>query len=921
MEENTSTFARPQDMQKLDAQIQVANAMSQSLLFTLGRQYLDIPFEDATHIQPIFPREESLEKPNFLRVEQVGSSVVGSLQQPFTALQTALSACHVPRRYTLMFIVSSDGKQNHVYLGARSHNHYDDSQDFVENLGHFLQGNWPGTRLQVCTSEDEEFKTHLQLPLTKKLGYVTALTGIPSLKPGDNPGYPQSLDRLLAGLRGSQFMYAVIAEPMAETEINTIIYNLRELMGRVHMLTKTTLTETLSVGTSESEQISQTSGRSYSHQEGENSGSTTEGGLDLKVVAGTLAKIFPPAGLMSSVLALGGIAFGPSLSFSKNKQKSFSDTYTTSNSSTWGKTTGFNLSQAQAFGREYINVHAQAAANLIQKYIERFEQARALGCWNVGVYLLTENPYVSERAAIQLRSLLSGEKSIFEPIRIHDLKRLWSYHTENLTNDNPVKKAQNALKDFNQPSLTLVNPQTKKQLDHPLGFAFNGLTTPLNTEELTLLVNLPRREVPGLRVMPTADFSLNPPEIAEHDITLGHLLEGGESTSLNYGLSLKTLAKHALVTGITGTGKSTTCQTLLTELHKRHIPFLVIEPAKEEYVEWAIQRNESLPKDSPDRIAIYMPGMQTWRGHKLEDQLTLNPFDIVWLSSKTTPQILSHIDRLKSILTAAFPMQEVLPILLEDVLFYAYGRPQNWLADQLPPFETSRPTLSQLLDQVSLVIKGKGYEDRITANMTAALTTRIQSLRRGWKKQLFDQPQSTPWKQIFDRPAVINLAHLGDDADKAFAMAILLQFLYEYRQAQNELLTSEERRDNRLRHLTVIEEAHRILLKVASGSVEQANPQAKVAEMFANILSEIRAYGQGLMIVDQVPARLVPDAIKNTNLKIVHRLVAADDRDAMSACMALTPEQSAIINRLRPGQAIVCGEQDDMAAWVQILKN
>jgi DNA helicase HerA-like ATPase len=90
--------------------------------------------------------------------------------------------------------------------------------------------------------------------------------------------------------------------------------------------------------------------------------------------------------------------------------------------------------------------------------------------------------------------------------------------------------------------------------------------------------------------------------------------------------------------------------------------------------------------------------------------------------------------------------------------------------------------------------------------------------------------------------------------------------------------------------------------------------------MFANILSEIRAYGEGLLIADQVPARLVPDAIKNTNLKIVHRLVAADDREAMSACMTLTPEQSAIINRLRLGQAIIYGEQADMASWVQILK-
>ncbi len=919
MEETTYALARPQDMQQLDVQIQVANAMSQSLLFSLGRQYLDVPFEQAAHIQPVSLGEVSLEEPYFLRVEQVGSSVVGSPQQPFTALQTALSACHAPGRYTLMFIVSSDGHKNYVYLGARSHEHNDDAEDFVENLGHFLQGNWPGTRLRLCNPEDEEFKAHIQNPLKHNLRYLTSLTGIPSLKLGEHPGYPQSLDRLLAGLRGSPFMYVVIAEPMAEAEVNEIIYRLRELMGRVHSLSKITLNETWTKSVSEQLGRTQSSsetiayGTSKSHEESDELGADILATIALgSIVVGAL---FPPVELMADIVAGGALLLMPG--FTQKWQETTSTTYSKTVGQSLSRTTGLSLSAAQAFGQEYINVHAQAAETLLKRYIDRFEQARALGCWNVGVYLLAEDPNVTQCAATQLRSLLSGEKSIFEPIRIHDLKRLWKYHTE------PALKAQNALKGFDQPSLALVHPRTQdrlKFLDHPLGPAFNGLTTPLNTEELTLLVNLPRREVPGLRVMPTADFSLNPPQVTEKDIILGHLLEGGEPTPLNYGLSLKTLAKHTLVTGITGSGKSTTCQTLLTELHQQHIPFLVIEPAKEEYVEWAMQRNESLPKDSPDRIAIYMPGVQTWRGHKLEDQLTLNPFDIVWLSEKTIPQILSHIDRLKSILTAAFPMQEVLPILLEDVLFYAYGRPQNWLADQLPPFDTSRPTLSQLLDQIALVIKGKGYEDRITANMTAALTTRIQSLRRGWKKQLFDQPQSTPWKHIFDRPAVINLAHLGDDADKAFAMAILLQFLYEYRQAQNELLTSEERKDNRLRHLTVIEEAHRILLKVASGSVEQANPQAKLAEMFANILSEIRAYGQGLMIVDQVPARLVPDAIKNTNLKIVHRLVAADDRDAMSACMALTPEQSSIINRLRPGQAIVCGEQDDMAAWVQILK-
>jgi DNA helicase HerA-like ATPase len=87
--------------------------------------------------------------------------------------------------------------------------------------------------------------------------------------------------------------------------------------------------------------------------------------------------------------------------------------------------------------------------------------------------------------------------------------------------------------------------------------------------------------------------------------------------------------------------------------------------------------------------------------------------------------------------------------------------------------------------------------------------------------------------------------------------------------------------------------------------------------MFSGMLSEIRAYGQGLLIVDQVPARLIPDAIKNTNLKIVHRLVARDDRDAMASCMALRLDQEDIIAELQRGEAIVCGDLDD-ASWVKV---
>ena len=65
-------------------------------------------------------------------------------------------------------------------------------------------------------------------------------------------------------------------------------------------------------------------------------------------------------------------------------------------------------------------------------------------------------------------------------------------------------------------------------------------------------------------------------------------------------------------------------------------------------------------------------------------------------------------------------------------------------------------------------------------------------------------------------------------------------------------------------------------------------PAAAAVELFASLLAEIRAYGEGVVVVEQIPAKIVPDVIKNTALKVMHRLPARDDRDAVGATMNLT---------------------------------
>jgi hypothetical protein len=43
----------------------------------------------------------------------------------------------------------------------------------------------------------------------------------------------------------------------------------------------------------------------------------------------------------------------------------------------------------------------------------------------------------------------------------------------------------------------------------------------------------------------------------------------------------------------------------------------------------------------------------------------------------------------------------------------------------------------------------------------------------------------------------------------------------------------------------------------------EGGPAAHAVELFAGLLAEVRAYGEGIVIAEQIPAKLIPDVIKN----------------------------------------------------------
>ena len=109
-----------------------------------------------------------------------------------------------------------------------------------------------------------------------------------------------------------------------------------------------------------------------------------------------------------------------------------------------------------------------------------------------------------------------------------------------------------------------------------------GVSTPLNTEELSIIMNVPRQEVQDIAIREAAPFGVNyVPDDNSDNVRLGRVvLKRMPVDDIPYVIPQSLFQKHAFVCGVTGSGKTNTCMNLLKNLH---LPFLGIEPVKTEY--------------------------------------------------------------------------------------------------------------------------------------------------------------------------------------------------------------------------------------------------------------------------------------------------------------------------------------------------
>ncbi|WP_288621682.1 ATP-binding protein [uncultured Brachyspira sp.] len=358
----------------------------------------------------------------------------------------------------------------------------------------------------------------------------------------------------------------------------------------------------------------------------------------------------------------------------------------------------------------------------------------------------------------------------------------------------------------------------------------------------------------------------------------------------------------SLFAGITGSGKTNTVKKILESVNE---PFLVIEPVKKEY--------RNIKKD----IEIYTMGRPEINCIKM------NPFYVPMGIS-----LQQHIDSLKDLFSASFSFYGPMPYIFEKCLYNIYEKKgwnltfglhsyyleenKNSLSEEL--FDNSKleefyktishkylfPNMQDLKEEVANYINKMSYEGEIKGNIEGAIKARIDSLCVGAKGYMFNTNDMFDFDIIFNQNSVFELEGLADDSDKAFALGLLIIYINEYRQVDKEINNKKG-----LKHLLVIEEAHRLLKNVSTEKNEDiGNPKGKAVEHFTNMLAEMRSYGQGVIVAEQIPTKLSPDVIKNSSNKIVHRIIAKDDQEIIANTIGIYPEDAIYIGNSKTGYAL-----------------
>lgn len=855
------------------------------------------------------------------------------------ALENVLSSLRI-KGINFIYLILGNEDETNFYYGVSRDLKSSRTNLSINEIGEFIlkpsiKGNFRGSQVRLINGEE---KRHILSDLNFR--HCSMVEGVPGVLKNEDDF--QGSDRLADVMRGSHFGFMIIASLLDDKELEKVEKGIFELYNMLSPQAQYSKQESQSSNTSSNTSVAegvnksttrgtntsksngtsenQTQGESKTSSsqssesktktetvdegetttEGKNSGSSisnstsTDQGIsentgnkstnkssntsksETKNDGTSFSKAVNAGKSQSTALAKStsqsdSTAINQSSSIGKNTTEtagsSESVTHGTSQTQTSGESKGSSTSESMT--KEFSDKEVQDWLKYIDEILlPRVDYGKGKGMFANGMFCFSDSEAVLKKLENTIISLFSGDSGNKIPLRAFLLKD--TKHIE------VIKNLQ--LPRFNKTEAFESGKVLYSQCSEFLG-------NWISTKELSLVSGLPKKDVIGLELREEVEFGLNFPQLDKsNSLVLGKLMQSGNITNKDVGIANANLDKHIFITGVTGSGKTTTCQNILIQ---SNLPFLVIEPAKTEY---------RILKEKYEDLLIFTLGKDTVAPFRL------NPFEFFPHESIT-----SRVDMIKASIEAAFDMEAAIPQIIESAIYECYKEKgwniatnqneiygENAFDDGVYSF----PTLEDLVKKVEEVVKNQGFDERLKNDYIGSIRARLNGLLVGSKGFMLNTKRSIDFRQLLNQRVVLEIEEIRNGSEKSLVMGFVLSNVIEAIKAN--FISSSKK--NGVRHIILIEEAHRLLSKFQAG--DSPNKKQGV-EVFADMLAEIRKYGECLMIADQIPNKLTPEVLKNTNTKIVHRLFAEDDKEAIANTMALEEEQKEFLSKLDAGVAIV----------------
>jgi len=318
--------------------------------------------------------------------------------------------------------------------------------------------------------------------------------------------------------------------------------------------------------------------------------------------------------------------------------------------------------------------------------------------------------------------------------------------------------------------------------------------------------------------------------------------------------------RSLLVVGDSGTGKSTTTMSLLTDLWDNHgIPWLVLDPLKYEY---ARLRVAPAPGGHDPQIPVR---------HLHLGQTPINPLAVPdGVNPLAFASAMAQAFSSTSALGEAFPLGDQIARAAFNEL-YAKRRTTS-----------HSPTFADLEAAMMAATHQYGLTGEAVNNIRTSLVGRMRAITSGAAGDVFaGGPRAgIDWQALSDFPTVITFPAGIGQQERTVIYALLIASHWSWRLANP---TSD-------RHLIVLEEVHQVY--------GRSNPMATA--VLDSLLATMRSSGQGYLAVTQTPHQLDEQTQRLFQNMVVHRIRHIEGLEMLHALGAAAAE----VQDLEEGEVI-----------------